>query len=125
MKEYSNQQTDALIRLLRKRTNSNVIGFYVIHSRDYNRRIRHWYRNVDNHEEIKSEFRKNKFMVLENTGYNEYYILHSGSMDTEEDVIMKVPENVTTRNLVSAFTKYAGARVSNRVVLNRFIHMIA
>lgn len=123
-KDFYSKQTDSLIRLLRKRTNSNVVGFYVINGRDFNRKTRSWFRNQDNHDEIKDEFRKNKFMVLENTGYNEYYILHSGGLDTEEDSEMKVPTNFTTRNLVSAFTKYAGARVANRVVLNRFINLI-
>lgn len=125
IKEYAAKQTDALIHLLRKRTNSNVMGFYIISGRDFNRKLRVWFKNTNDHEEIKTEFKKNKFKVLENTGYNEYYILHSGSMDTEEDLEMKTPDNLTTRNLVSAFTKYAGARVANRVVLNRFIHLIS
>jgi hypothetical protein len=114
-----------LIHLLRKRTNSNVMGFYIISGRDFNRKLSVWFKNTNDHEEIKTEFKKNKFKVLENTGYNEYYILHSNSMDTEEDLEMKTPDNLTTRNLVSAFTKYAGARVANRVVLNRFIHLIS
>lgn len=125
IKEYAAKQTDALIHLLRKRTNSNVMGFYIISGRDFNRKLSVWFKNISDHEEIKSEFKKNKFKVLENTGYNEYYILHSNSMDTEEDLEMKTPDNLTTRNLVSAFTKYAGARVANRVVLNRFIHLIS
>lgn len=125
IKEYAAKQTDALIHLLRKRTNSNVMGFYIISGRDFNRKLSVWFKNTNDHEEIKTEFKKNKFKVLENTGYNEYYILHSNSMDTEEDLEMKTPDNLTTRNLVSAFTKYAGARVANRVVLNRFIHLIS
>jgi len=36
-----------------------------------------------------------------------------------------VKENVTTRGLVSAFAKYTNGRVSNRILLNRFIGLIA
>ena len=49
----------------------------------------------------------------------------STALDTEEDAQFVVKENATTRGLVSAFTKYAGARVNNRVILNRFIGLIS
>jgi hypothetical protein len=58
-------------------------------------------------------------------GFDEYYVLRSEALDTEEDNTFEVKENATTRGLVSAFSKYAGGRVANRVVLNRFIGMIA
>jgi hypothetical protein len=119
------QQTDSLIRLLRKRTNCNALGFYVIAARDFGRRLYNWFPQQTNHEELKSEFKKNKFTILENTGYNEYYILKSSSLDTEEETTMVVPEKTTTRNLVNAFSKYTNNRISNRVILNRFIGLIA
>ncbi len=124
-KNYHLQQTDALIRLLRKRTKCNILGFYVISGREFNRKVPVWYPQLENHEEIKANFKKNDFAILENTGYNEYYILKSSALDTEEDSFMVAPEKTTTRNLVNAFTKYASSRVSNRMILNRFIGFIA
>jgi hypothetical protein len=52
-------------------------------------------------------------------------LLRSEGLDTEEDSELEVKENATTRGLVSAFTKFSGGRQSSRVVLNRFINMIA
>ena len=124
-KNFHLQQTNSLIRLLRKRTKSNILGFYVISGREFNRKVTVWYPKLEHHEEIKLDFKKNNFAILENTGYNEYYILRSGALDTEEDSVMIAPEKTTTRNLVSAFTKYANSRVSNRMILNRFIGFIA
>jgi hypothetical protein len=45
-------------------------------------------------------------------------------MDTDEDVDFEVKENATTKSLVNAFSKYTSNRISNRVVLNKFINQI-
>ena len=66
-----------------------------------------------------------KYKIITNAGFDEYYLLRSEGLDTDDDVEFHVKENATTRGLVSAFSKYAGNRLSNRVVLNRFIGMIA
>jgi len=120
----SGLQTKALVKLLKARTNSNVIGFYVISGRDFGRKLPQWFPKQNNHEEMKSDFRKNKFMVLQNSGYDEYYILRSSGLDTEEDTTFEVKENSTFRGIASAFAKYNGSRINSRVVLNRFIGLI-
>ena len=45
--------------------------------------------------------------------------------DDDDDTGFIVKENATTKGLVSAFTKYTNGRVTNRVLLNRFIGLIA
>jgi hypothetical protein len=124
-KAFYEEQSKALIKLLKARTNSNVIGFYVINGRDFGRRVVQWFPKQNNHEEIKADFRKNKFMVLENSGYDEYYILRSGALDTEEDSTFEVKDNSTIRGIASAFAKHNGNRIGSRVVLNRFIKLVA
>jgi len=118
-------QTNALIRLLKSRTGSNVIGFYVINGRDFNRKVHEWFPKQMNHEEMKDNFRKTKYAILENTGYDEYYILRSNGLDTDEDSTFEVKENSTFRGIASAFTKYNSGKHNSRVVLNRFIGLIA
>jgi hypothetical protein len=120
-------QTNALIKLLKARTNSNVIGFYVISGRDFNRKVYHWYQPGKvkvNHEELKSDFRKNQYAILENTGYDEYYILRSSSLDTDDEGF-EIKENATVKSIATAFTKYNSNKHNSRVVLNRFIGLIA
>jgi len=118
-------QTNALIRLLKARTKSNVVGFYVINGRDFNRKVYQWFPKQFNHEEMKENFRKNQFTILENTGYDEYYILRSNSLDTDDDSSFEVKENATFRGIASAFTKYNSGKHNSRVILNRFIGLIA
>jgi len=117
--------TGAYVKLLKARTNCNVLGFYVISGREFNRKVYNLFPRTVNYDNIKIAFRKNKYTVITTAGFDEYYILRSEALNTEEDVTFEVRENATTRGLVSAFTKYAGGRVANRVVLNRFIGMIS
>jgi hypothetical protein len=127
------QQSNALIRLLKHRTNSHVIGFYVTNTSEFKNRIRNFYDvkqenglfDYDKIESIKQEFVKNKYAISTMTGFDDYYILRSNGLDTEDDAELEIKENATTRGIVSAFTKYAGNRVNNRVILNRFISWIS
>jgi len=118
--------TSSYIKMLKNRTNSNIVGFYVLSGRELSRELYNFLpRSVTNYDKYKAEFRKNKSMIVTSAGYDEYYLLKSDSLDTEEDVGFEVKENATTRGLVSAFSKYAGNRLNNRVVLNRFVGMIS
>ena len=113
--------------MLKVRTNCNIVGFYVLSGRNLGRELYHFYPNAGYQtiDKIKYEFRKNKSMVVTNAGFDEYYLLRSEGLDTDDDVTFEVKENTTTRGLVSAFSKFAGNRLNNRVVLNRFIGLIS
>ena len=118
--------TASYIKMLKVRTNCNIVGFYVLAGRELGRELHHFYpNNYMIHDKIKAEFRKNKSLTVTNAGFDEYYLLRTEALDTDEDVTFEVKENATTRGLVSAFSKFAGNRLNNRVVLNRFIGMIS
>jgi hypothetical protein len=119
--------TAAYIKLLKQRTQCNIVGFYVLSGRELGRELYHFYPNagIQVQDKIKYEFRKNKSLTVTNAGFDEYYLLRSEGLDTDEDVSFEVKQNATTRGLVSAFSKFAGNRLNNRVVLNRFIGLIS
>ena len=121
----SSAQTAALVKLLKARTNCNVLGFYVISGREFGKKCYDFYPRTANYDAIKTNFRKNKYAVVTTAGFDEYYVLRSEALDTDEDGTFEVKENATTRGLVSAFSKYAGGRVANRIVLNRFIGLVS
>lgn len=116
--------TSAYMKMLKTRTNCNVVGFYVLAGRELGRISPVYFPKVDT-SIIREKFRKEKFLVVTNSGYDEYYLLRAEGLDIDSDTSFEVKENATTRGLVSAFRKYAGNRLANRVVLNRFIGMIA
>jgi hypothetical protein len=119
----SSALTKSLIKLLRQRTGSNVVGFYVLFPREFGSASKFFHRSA-NMTQLKEDFKKDKFVVVKQSGYSEYYLLKSETKDADEPEFV-VRENATTRGLVSAFAKYTNGRVSNRVVLNRFIGLIA
>jgi len=123
---YNRELTSVYIKMLKARTNCNIVGFYVLAGRELGRELHYFYpNNYMLHDKIKSEFRKNKSLTVTNAGFDEYYLLKTEALDTDEDVTFEVKENATTRGLVSAFSKFAGNRLNNRVVLNRFIGLIS
>ena len=119
-------QTTALLKLLKQRTDANVVGFYVARVRDVRHALDLYTPKAEQTGTDKrvADFRKNNFTYLNNVGYDEYYFLRSDKLDTDEDDEFEV-SSTTTRGLVSAFSKYTSNRVSNRIVLNRFINLIA
>lgn len=121
---YSPCQTAALVKLLKKRANCNVVGFYIASANEFRSRLREFFPNKKNHEAIKEEFRKNNCMVVKSSGFDEYYVLRSNGLVLDEEQEFVVRENATTRGLVTAFSKFANGRIQNRVILNRFIGMI-
>jgi len=121
--------TTAFIKLLKERTKCNVIGFYIMNGRDFNYGIYNFYpESVGKQtqiEQLKKEFRSEKYKVVTSEGYDEYYLLRAEGLDTDEDAEFEVRDNATTRGFVSAFSKFTNNRKANRVVLNRFIGLIA
>jgi hypothetical protein len=119
------QLTASYIKLLKSRTNCNIVGFYILNGRNFRSDARDFFPSTANFDQLYSTFSKEKSLVVTSAGYDEYYMLRANAMNTEEGTEFTVKENATTKGLVSAFSKYTGNRLSNRVVLNRFIGMIA
>lgn len=124
-------QTMSLLKLLKQRAECNIIGFYIAKVRDVRQALLTYSTSKSEQNTVENkmaEFKKNNFTYLNNTGYDEYYFLRSDKLDTddEEDLnSFQAASTTTTRGLISAFSKYTNHRVSNRVVLNRFIQLIA
>jgi hypothetical protein len=108
--------------LLKQRTGCNVIGFRILSLRDVRNFLWNTYK-VDT-TPIYNTFKKEKSMVVTSAGFDEYYLLKADKLDVDEEVELEV-KSQTTRGLVSAFKKYSKGHIQNRVVLNRFVEMIA
>lgn len=127
IKDNRNDTTNALLRLLKVRTNCNTIGFYILANREFVKNSNRFFQSMTQANDAMINFRKNKYCIIpssKSSGYDDYYLLKSnGNAIDDADEKFEVKGN-TTRGLVSAFTKYTGNRVGNRVVLNRFIGLI-
>lgn len=112
------------IKLFKERTKCNIIGFYILSPNEFRKYVSEKYeRKGINTQNMRSEFSKNHYSVIYNSGFDEYYLLRSKKGDNIEDQFT-VKENSTTKGLVSAFSKFNNKRNTNRVILNRFINLI-
>lgn len=125
--DYSTSRsiTSAFIKLFKYRTKSNIVGFYILSPHEFKSYLfRQFESKGESTQDIRSNFSKNHCAVIKNDGFDEYYLLRSKKGDSEE-VELEVKENASTKVLATAFGKYNNKRNNNRIVLNRFINMIA
>lgn len=121
----SSKHTEAYIKLLKARTGCNVVGFYILSTRELKNVLYRFNSAISNNNHVRDQFRSNKYLVTTNAGFDEYYLLKSDKREEEGEKKFEVSEKVTTRGLISAFSKYTSGRLANKVVLNRFIGMIS
>jgi hypothetical protein len=69
--------------------------------------------------------RKEKFLESRNTGYSSFFILPAGNMLSVTEDEFEAPAKVNATNLAKAFMKYNKIRQVNRVMVSRFIGLIA
>ena len=123
--ESNRSSTAAFIKLLKYRANCNIIGFYILSPSDFKSYVdRQFHKKGLDSQDVRSEFSKNHCAVIKNEGFDEYYLLRSKRGDSEEPELV-VKENATTKGLANAFVKYNNKRSTNRIVLNRFVNLIA
>jgi hypothetical protein len=128
--------TDTLLRVLKDSVyGMNVIGFFIAgsgRSGRIDKRTISWITKIPSYDgEMKSilkKVNKEKFYAVEGdiTGYDEYYLLPGGSnLDVENAGLNDELVGASKAKLKSAFGKSMKGKVSSRVLLNRFIKLVA
>lgn len=122
--------TCALLDLLGKICNANVVGFYLMdkptskyvnsYMMEYGKYLA--YEEVD--DMVKS-IRKNKFAAADVPGYKKLFILPNGKDLELEDDEINVQQNASKNDLRKAFMKFQKNKLTNRVFLSKFIEQIA
>ena len=117
--------TNAYITILKQVTNCNIIGFYLIPKNQSNRTLSElFYKTpIPTLDKIKSEFRKNNYKIMTNSGFDEYYLLRiePNTHNTE----IEIKPNATTKSIVKEFTNHNKYKMKNRIILDRFIKNIS
>jgi hypothetical protein len=132
----------AISNWLIKTTGVKIIGFYLSPNYNMKNALRRRLVNDEinelrkspreNYLELKEAYskymkliRKNKYLESKNAGYESFFILPGGDDLSIEDEDFEAPTKVTTATLTKAFGKYTKNRQVNRVLVSRFIGMIA
>lgn len=122
--------TKNLFRILKDRTDSNLVGFYLYST--WGRRSEEYTYNYfyptstnDKHKaEMIKSWKENKFMPVTSAGYDEYYVIDARSMK-EMTNDLKVTGSMSKGKIAKAFLTFASKKAVNRVLLQRFINTIS
>jgi len=128
--------TNKLLEILKNRVEGmNVVGFFLAgtgRSGRIDKRTLSYITGVNIHsEEMRDMLRKvnkEKFYAVtgEITGYDEYYILAGGkSLTPENDTLDDELAGASKAKLKTAFGKMQKSKIGSRVLLNRFVKMVA
>jgi hypothetical protein len=116
----------ALLEMMRTVTGCNIVGFYL--TNNVRGTVASELRmqsdnNLPIHEErIMEQFKRDRVAILTQAGYSEYYIVKNDLAINDE---FEVADNANVKDIGRAFRKMQRGKVLNRVLLNRFIKMIA
>jgi len=128
-------QTKTLLELLKKQLPGvNIVGFFIEGRGKHGRvdisticRKMGWSRGDDEQKilDAQKKLKKEKVLVCKSQGYDEFYILPRGPIDSHEDEVLTIKEGAKSNQIAKAFAKASGAKTVNRQLLNKFIGMVA
>jgi hypothetical protein len=121
--DANQSMTNALIRIIRdSHPNSSVLGFRICNTRGLSHYLRSFglWDTVDKYTKV---FKRDKSVVVNNSPYNELYVIQSNSYSSE--VEMDVNEDATKSQIRNAFKKTLKSKSVNRKMLSSFAGRIA
>ena len=127
----SGNQTEMILRMIKDRYNVALIGFHICQNRardlrgvansnlpDFNGDI---YALI---ESWKKEFRTTGFASVKNTGRDELFLIPQSSTKIQEGE-MDVSVNANAKAIARNFGKFLNVKKTSRVLLNRFVGLVA
>lgn len=125
--KLSHKGQKLLLEAIRATTGANVVGFFLgsnVRSAVRERSFDYSHERVDDTvvDKIMKNYRRDRVAIVEDlAGYNELYVVKGSDMDFEDDDIT----GATSREIAKSFSKMQKNKAMNRVLLNRFVQMIA
>jgi len=117
--------TNALVEALRDKHSCNVVNFYIID------RFKHYDASEFSTADIPpqmilSKFRKEGHIIAENYGgWSELYLIKGGKDLGVEESVLEVKEDAKRGEIKRAFSKFNKGKLKNRLVLSKFVDMVA
>ena len=129
----SHEQTGTLLKIIRDRYQVKSVGFFIMNATQratgsfirINMPTGDGSSDIDLLASILSSLRKDKFCILKNVpGRDEMYLLSSTSK-IRDDTMGKINEDMSASSIARVLGNSMNARKTSRVVLNKFIGMVA
>ena len=116
--------TSGLLQSIRDRHDIEVVGFFIA-SGNIQRNLNMFGIPWNETREYRKKLNREKYLLLETSGYSEMYLLLGGKDLDIDNSNLEVKEGASKRVLTTAFKKLNKGKLSSRVVLTRFIDLIA
>ena len=121
-----NGLTENLLQVLKDRTDSKVLGFYISARKRIDNYAMDKYFDYDMRSKIHSKFRQDKVVtVTHSTGYDEIYLLAGDNMQVQDGQMATPSENAKKGEIKRLFTSTLKGNKQSRVMLNKFISKVA
>jgi len=118
--------TKVMLQILKDRTKCNLIGFYLVPSGGWRKIVRSMIKLSDSQfETMKKSWTANDYVSVDNSGFDEYFIISTKSLDIKETKLKVDTKTMTKRQIIKSFTQQKKKKTTNRVLLGNFIKKIA
>ena len=118
----------ALTQLVREVTGCKHLGFFLATKNDVSRLCKdlEWSKTIDYQEarEIKKQFREEKFVAIQNLGYDQYFYIQSANGAIAEDE-MQIVAGMTKNKMANEFSKSVSSKKSSRALVTQFAEEIS
>jgi Mg-chelatase subunit ChlD len=125
------EQTEMILRMMKDRYNIAMVGFHICANRGrdlrgvLNSNLPNYNGDVYSLVETwKKEFRVNGFASIKNTGRDELFLIPQSSTKIQEGEF-DVNANANAKAIAKNFGKYLNVKKTSRVLLNRFVALVA
>ena len=121
-----NGLTEQLLQILKDRTGTKVLGFYISGKRRIDNYAMEKYFDHQMRSKIHAKFRKDKVITVNHsTGYDEIYLLAGDNMQVQDGLMATPSENAKKGEIKRLFTSTLKGNKQSRVMLNKFISKVA
>jgi len=118
----------ALTQLVRDVTGCKHLGFFLATKNDVNRVCKEleWIKKIDYQQsrELKKQFREEKFVAIQNLGYDQYFYIQSANGAIAEDK-MEIVAGMTKNKMANEFSKSVNSKKSSRALVTQFAEEIS
>ena len=128
----SYNMTDGLLRILKDRVpDMNLIGFFIAGSGKSGRVDKRVLYNLQGDLDMNAIMEqvrfinKNKFLAIASKGYDEMYVLPGKGMAVDNDGLSDDLVGASKAKLKTAFGKSMKSKIDSRVLLNKFVKLVA
>jgi len=131
--ERGHEQTRTFLRVIKDRYNIKTVGFHIVSNsrRDIGNFVKNNLPDYQNGtqefyavEQLRKDIRSNDYALLTNTGRDELYLLPASKQRIEEGEL-EVKADMNAKAIAKQFGKFLNVKKSSRVVLNRFVGLVA